>query len=1105
MRPDDSHASPPVSHHAFSQALAHLSQTIVACTNLDELLNVVARSLRDDFGYHCCAIFLSSSTETTFKLKASSTEPDHLPPPRNLPVPVQGRTIISRAAAEADLILCNNIQESSFSLFDYFGIEARSEIAVPLLVGKQVVGVLDVQSQQPHRYGDEDCHRLQTIAAQLALAIENNRLVKERDKRLVELATFNQIGMIIADHRDLETIFSNTVQRIRNLFRVEGASLLVLEDNNLRFVAASGTAAEEIRPFILKPGQGIAWSVVETQETIQVDDVKNDPRHFADIDLAIGFNTRSLLAVPIRLQDRILGVLEVMNRLDGQPFNRDDVTILEFIVSSVAVSIENARLFDQTRRQVDRVTGLLQASYTLSTLNLEDTLNTIVRQAGNLLEANHTVVYLVDYEARQIKPTAVHSVGDMKGVPTPPFDFESGTAAWVIKHRESLRINDVRQDSRFKQVSPESKRIKNLVAVPLIVKNEVIGVLEATHKLSQGGFGLEDESLLTAFASQAVIAIQHARLYREKQQQIRALTTLTQASEAITKAGTLDQLLNIVLNSAMSIIAADGGAVVLVNSESQTLRIEAAHGIAAQSVEAFNRLNLPKKTGLFGEIYRRREIIDVEPGHNDPAMSIDEQIPWDLPGAFTNIPLISAHDFIGFITLYGLPHNDDPALLQAVADMAAVAIDKARLFDEIGQRLAEVSTLYTLAEQMTRVLDLDRVIEYSVTILKHALDCQGCCLFLKKTDDAPFELKSHIGWPVGSERLITETNHIARLAEQLTTRPYPIYLKDVKEANPLSGEGVGSAETPILRMRSVMIVPLVVKEEVIGALSITARQPDAFSQAEGRLLTIAAAQISTAIENIRLYDNLERRAVELEAALNEVAEANRLKSEFVQNISHELRTPLTFILSYVELILEGTLGDIPPVIREKLEIVSQKSQVTTRLVNDIISLQKIEAGNLQLSLMSPAELVERATHGAVANASEYGIDIVSTYEPDLPPVQVDVDRIGQVFDNLVTNALKFSPADSVIRINAAATGEHIVFSVQDQGIGIPADKLDKVFDRFYQVDGSTTRRYGGAGLGLAIIKQIVEVHNGEIKVDSTVGEGTTFTFWLPVYREIETC
>jgi signal transduction histidine kinase len=360
-----------------------------------------------------------------------------------------------------------------------------------------------------------------------------------------------------------------------------------------------------------------------------------------------------------------------------------------------------------------------------------------------------------------------------------------------------------------------------------------------------------------------------------------------------------------------------------------------------------------------------------------------------------------------------------------------------------------------------------------------------------------------------SGRRPLETDYIKTLAEQLVRQPRTLYLEDITAPHLVDPSGHTLPEPPPFlslsgdpaQIRSVMMVPLVVKDSVLGVLSIDHRKPKAFSQSEDRLLTIAAAQISTALDNARLYNDLEQHAAELESALTELREVSRLKAEFVQNVSHELRTPLTFVLAYVELIREGSLGKVPAEVQNKLTIISEKTRAITRLVDDVVSMQKIEAGKLRFEVIFPHQLVDKATFGASASAAEHQIDIVAHYSPDLPAVWVDVDRIGQVFDNLISNAIKFSPTGGKIKITATLVDDFIKFSVQDHGIGIPADKLERVFERFYQVDGSTTRRYGGTGLGLSIVKQIVEAHGGHVTVTSEPNENTIFSFFLPVYRD----
>jgi signal transduction histidine kinase len=239
----------------------------------------------------------------------------------------------------------------------------------------------------------------------------------------------------------------------------------------------------------------------------------------------------------------------------------------------------------------------------------------------------------------------------------------------------------------------------------------------------------------------------------------------------------------------------------------------------------------------------------------------------------------------------------------------------------------------------------------------------------------------------------------------------------------------------------------------------------------------------------------------LEQALQDLQEASRLKSEFMQNVSHELRTPLTFVKGYIELFLEGAFGELNEEMQNRLTIVANRTSAVTRLVEDMLLLQQVEVGNLQFDWFDLADVVHLAAQAADVTAAQNQVKISTQMPAELPSVWGDAGRVGQIFDNLIGNAIKFSPEGGqiIIRVELLEDG-FLKTSIQDTGIGIPAGKLDKIFSRFYQVDGSTTRRYGGTGLGLAIVRQIVEAHGGWITAESYVGQGSTFAFSLPTRR-----
>ncbi|PKO20385.1 MAG: hypothetical protein CVU38_20395 [Chloroflexi bacterium HGW-Chloroflexi-1] len=224
----------------------------------------------------------------------------------------------------------------------------------------------------------------------------------------------------------------------------------------------------------------------------------------------------------------------------------------------------------------------------------------------------------------------------------------------------------------------------------------------------------------------------------------------------------------------------------------------------------------------------------------------------------------------------------------------------------------------------------------------------------------------------------------------------------------------------------------------------------------------------------------------------------------IQNVSHELRTPLTTISGYVELLGEAGLGPLTAEQAQALEVMRRQVRQLYFMVNRFLTLQTIDAGGLQKIEVEPGLLLCQAVEARQARAAVTGIRVDLEVSADVPQLEVDVDLMNQVLDNLLDNAVKFSPNGGVVRVrarleqSASLQERQVLISIADPGIGIPPDKLAQMFERFYQADGSTTRRFGGAGIGLALCRKIVEAHGGRIWAESEgEGRGSTFYVALP--------
>lgn len=298
-------------------------------------------------------------------------------------------------------------------------------------------------------------------------------------------------------------------------------------------------------------------------------------------------------------------------------------------------------------------------------------------------------------------------------------------------------------------------------------------------------------------------------------------------------------------------------------------------------------------------------------------------------------------------------------------------------------------------------------------------------------------------------------------------------------------------------IRSLIAIPLRLKEEIVATLFLSSNQEHEFSEEEKSLLHTLANQAALAIEKVRLYESLQKSYEDLEEAYNQLRRLDQTKSEFMQNITHEIRAPLTFVSAYIELLRDGGMGHLSQEQQMAIDTVAAKVHLISRLMNDIISMQQVDRRPLRLEVISLAKLGRAALQAAQPSAAESDITLSDEVLDELPPVLGDEQLLYLVFDNLLHNALKFSDAGSRVTVRMREEGSMIRTEVEDQGIGIPADKLARVFGQFYQVDGSSTRRLGSTGLGLTIVKQIVEAHGGQVEVESEPGKGNLFYFTIP--------
>jgi len=307
--------------------------------------------------------------------------------------------------------------------------------------------------------------------------------------------------------------------------------------------------------------------------------------------------------------------------------------------------------------------------------------------------------------------------------------------------------------------------------------------------------------------------------------------------------------------------------------------------------------------------------------------------------------------------------------------------------------------------------------------------------------------------------------------------------------------------------RSFLVMPLESPRRLVGALTLARREVQPFTNIEQALMQIISSQAAISIDNARLYARTQQQLAEIasqkrevEIANAQIAEISRLKSEFLANMSHELRTPLNAILGFSEILKDNLVELTREQRQECLENIHASGKHLLELVNDVLDLSKIEAGRMELAYdRFEVGSAVREVHNVIRSLSERrDIDLAIRVQPEELSVRADKSKFKQVLYNLLSNAIKFTATGGRVWVTARADGDDLVVDVGDTGVGIPHEHQARIFDEFYQLDNATTRQVEGTGLGLSLTRRLVALHGGEISLESEPGNGTVFTFRLPL-------
>ncbi len=939
-------------------------------------------------------------------------------------------------------------------LFDDMGNVQRM-LLLPLVARGERIGFVAAAFSGPCGCEGEASQTLEVLGKQAAATLRAIIRINESELRALKLQTASDVARAATAASPagrLETLLTQVAELVRRRFDLYYVGIFLVDEGGEWAVLRAGTGEAgrkmlEAHHRLRVGGRSMIGACIATGEPRIALDVGKEAVRFDNPFLP---ETRSEMALPLYVRGHVIGAMTIQST-EQAAFSEDDISILQTVTDQLANAIESAQLFAQAQRSLAELEALQRQ---------------MTAESWAQFTASHNVIGY-EYDLRDLTPLAAEE---------PPEELPDQV---VVEEGESGMV----------------------VKAPISVRGLHVGMLKIEEPAEFDPYSREDLALIERVRTQLALALENRILFERTRNALAETRLLYETGQKIGTAETPEEILEMLVKG--------------LAKRPEPIYIEALRFKASpDGVEEHRSLELVVA-------WDRNYTAFVPEEHTIHLADLGRV--WErLPREWVvYIPdLAAAKELAPELASYYDRHGESLALFLITVQrepyaLIAVSMTGGELFTEEERRVYD-AMIYTASVALANRLLLQRTRQEAErrAFLNEVMSTAASYLDPDRLLAAVGELiAGRYGMPVMLFRWVDERLQAVAFYEQDGTMWESLVGHRFRLID-LPGIGaVVRLRQPLLwhfdarpyrstifetildhlKLEAAYSVPLMLRDEVLGVLTLGRPQGHPPIDA-GEMATLqnAAVNIGVAVENARLYQEAQETAEKLK-------EVDRLKSEFLASMSHELRTPLNSIIGFSRVILKGIDGPLTEMQKTDLTAIYESGRHLLNLINDILDLSKIEAGKMEF-IFEPTDLrevIQGVLTTATALVKDKPIKLIADVPDDLPTIIADTRRIRQVILNLVGNAAKFTEKGH-IRVSATHNEREVIISVEDTGIGIPRDKFHLVFQEFQQVDSSSTRRYGGTGLGLPVSKRFVEAHGGRIWFESEEGVGSTFYVALPI-------